>query len=569
MARCAVGLAKAAGVALPEELRLWGLAGGRPSAAPMEAGDPGQRLGEALEGGLTTDQRRRGAHYTPPPVADRVVELALDGHPARPRVVDPACGGGALLLAAARRLAAEGLDPATIAEDLLWGADIDPLAAAVTEAAVALWSGGVAPAPGHLVVADTLGDGLGAWPSPPSGGFDVVVGNPPFQGQLIRTTTRTSEESGRLRARFGIAVAPYVDTAALFLLVGSELARPGGRMALVQPQSVIASRDARGVRELLAGRARLVDLWAPPGHLFHARVHVCVPVLEIIASELDDAATALEDAPGRGRVGHPAVPARPPGEAIGVDGRDDHWAGRWAEARGIPAVSLGEHGTLADLATAHAGFRDEYYGLVGHVREAGEGTETPLITSGLIDVGRSLWGERPARFAKHTWERPEVDLVSLRAADPRVSGWVDGLRRPKVVVASQTRVVEAAIDRRGRWVPSTPVVSVVPIGAGDLAAVAAVLCAPPVSAWAARRAAATALSSGAMRVSASLLLSVPLPSDRAAWDEAARAFVSEDLAAYAEAATAMFQLPRRQAAAVLAWWRDQAKLTWPTGPLVR
>ena len=31
---------------------------------------------------------------------------------------------------------------------------------------------------------------------------------------------------------------------------------------------------------------------------------------------------------------------------------------------------------------------------------------------------------------------------------------------PKVVVATQTRVVEAAVDPTGEWIPSTPVVSV-------------------------------------------------------------------------------------------------------------
>jgi hypothetical protein len=450
----------------------------------------------------------------------------------------------------------------------LWGADIDPLAVAVTQAGIALWSGGTAPAPGHLVVSDTLGQGSGAWPAPPPAGFDVVIANPPFQGQLSRTTARRADEAVRLRERFGGAAAPYVDTAALFLLVASELARPGGRMALVQPQSVVASRDARGVRELLAHRARLVELWAPPERLFEAKVHVCVPVLERSQPDRERPGSAAGGGGAQGK----ALPGREPSGPDGLIGADDaagEWSSRWADARGIPRVHLGGPGTVADMATARAGFRDEYYGLVGHIVEAGPDPRAPLVTSGLIDLGRSSWGERPARFAKRRWGRPEVDLVSLRGADRRVSEWVDGVRRPKVVVASQTRVVEAAIDQDGTWVPSTPVVSVMPLEVGRLAHVAAVLCAPPVSAWAARRAAGTALSAEAMRISAGLLLAVPLPSDPMAWDEATRAFAGGDMAAYAEAATAMYLLQPDHAAELLAWWRGRAKPTWPREPEVR
>jgi hypothetical protein len=124
-----------------------------------------------------------------------------------------------------------------------------------------------------------------------------------------------------------------------------------------------------------------------------------------------------------------------------------------------------------------------------------------------------------------------------------------------VVVATQTRVVEAAADRAGEWVPCTPVVSVVPHDAGAVDLVAAVLCAPPVSAWVARRAAGTGLSPDAIRMSSELALAVPLPGARALWQEAATSLAAGDLAAYAAAATAMYGLPPVVARLVTAWWR--------------
>jgi hypothetical protein len=361
----------------------------------------------------------------------------------------------------------------------------------------------------------------------PTAGFDLVVGNPPFQGQLSRSTTRTAADQARMRARFGDAVSPYVDTAALFLLAGVDLAKRGGRVALVQPRSTAAARDAGPVRAALAERARLTELWAPPGFAFAARVHVCVPVLAV----------------GR-REGEP------------------DWGARLAEGEGVPVVALDEGArTVGHLATAVAPFRQHYYGLVPHVREAARAAGArPLVTSGLLDVGRSAWGRQPTRFAGREWRRPSVDRRSLAREDPGLAQWVDRLAVPKVLVASQTKVIEAAADPGGRWVPCTPVVSVLPKRPADVDLVAAALSAPPAAAWAAARAAGTGLSPGAIRMSADLALSVPLPADRRRWRQSADALAAGDLDAFAELATAAHRLPDAAAAAVLAWWRAHVGL---------
>jgi len=64
----------------------------------------------------------------------------------------------------------------------------------------------------------------------------------------------------------------------------------------------------------------------------------------------------------------------------------------------------------------------------------------------------------------------------------------------------------------------------------------------------------TGLSSDAMRVSAGLLAAVPLPRDEDTWAVASELLATGDLAAFSTAATAMFDLPRGQAAAIERWW---------------
>ncbi|CAB4880160.1 unannotated protein [freshwater metagenome] len=100
---------------------------------------------------------------------------------------------------------------------------------------------------------------------------------------------------------------------------------------------------------------------------------------------------------------------------------------------------------------------------------------------------------------------------------------------PKVLVASQTKVIEAVVDERGEWLPSVPVISVVPHDAGDVWLAAAMLTSPVASAWIALQRIGTGLSAQAIRVTASDLAALPLPADRTAWKDASDSLQNGDV----------------------------------------
>ena len=127
--------------------------------------------GRRYEATLPVRERRTGGvYYTPADVADGLARVALDGidlaPPRRPTVCDPACGAGALLLAAAARLELAGHDRGTIVEDLIWGADIDGAAVAVARQSLARWAAerGARAVAHHVVEGDSLGSDR-PWPS--------------------------------------------------------------------------------------------------------------------------------------------------------------------------------------------------------------------------------------------------------------------------------------------------------------------------------------------------------------------------------------------------------------------
>jgi hypothetical protein len=586
-----------AGVELDAGLLLWSLAGrgpasvlrpGPPRAASAEPAPPpsgpcgapaserataGDRLadgiGAVLERATGDDHRHaQGLHVTPRWLAEHLVALVLpQGPPPHfddpwPAVCDPACGGGAFLLAAARHLHRLGADRRDVVRHLLWGADVDPVGLAAAEVALAAWAG-EAPPPGRLVVVDPLLEDRSPWPDAPAAGFDVVAGNPPFQNQLGRETARPEADRRRLRERFGAAVRPYTDTAWLFLLVGCDLVRPGGRIVLVEPQSLVAARDAGAVRDAVERQAHLRELWVDDRRVFSAAVRVCAPVLERHATP-----------PGAAPGGPTEVvditepPQRRPSGGVPDAGTDveDRWRGLWADALGLPALRLGRGQVLGERATIVAGFRDQYYGLVDAVRELAPDdtadTAARLVTSGTLDWAGCTWGDRPSRFAKQRWQAPVVDLGRVVSAPPVAQRWVARTRVRKLVVATQTRVIEAAVDRDGTWVPSVPALAVVPADPDELWHLAAAVLSPAATVWLARRAAGTGLDRGALKVAAPDLTALPLPEAGSAWDDAALAiarFVArptpEALDTYLAAIAGAYGTPL----SVTDWWRTRSR----------
>lgn len=431
-----------------------------------------------------------GAWYTPEHLVDRLVGAALDGFrsPAGTvRIVDPACGDGRLLAAAAERLSRAGHRVKLV------GCEIDPAAAEVARSRLG---------PGATV---TVGDALDHDWVPAS--FDLVIGNPPFSSPLTRRGPSTPEPPQG---------SPYADLATGFWDLALRLARAdSGRVALVLPQSVLGSRDAEPVRRTIERTSRLVWSWWGEEPSFDARVTVCAVVLERSPSPQPiDWTRVVVD-----RLGLPEVP-----------------------------TALSTSGTIGERVEARANFRDEYYGLVDAVTDGGDGP--PLVTSGLIDPAVCHWGQRPTRFARQRFDAPTVDLDRL---SPRFRSWAERTLQPKVLVASQTRVIEAVADHQGLWVPGVPVVRLMPQAGCTLDEVAAVLTSPVATRllWAAS--AGTGLSPKALRVGVRTLTALPWPAGPL--DNAVEALRNGDVAACGLLVDRAFGLDGNDE--LSAWWRQE------------
>jgi SAM-dependent methyltransferase len=506
---------------------------------------------EETEADGVSMRKRQGSHYTPPALVGWVLGESLRAHGGRgasapTTVLDPACGAGNFLVAAARRLACSGGPRITdVLARSVFGIDIDEPAVALCRARLAeLIEDDTPPAERraveaalarHIVVGDAL-DGraidalvAGAAAPPRDGAFDLVVGNPPFLNQLERATAASRARARELRERFGGAIGGYADLAGAFLLETLRVVRAGGAVGFVMPQSFLAAVDAGAVRACVLEQASIRALWSANERLFEdASVRVMAVVLRRGAG--------AGPQPLRRAFGARFEPLQP--RADEMPAGDAPWSPLLSDALGVPALrasSAAGDGVAAigSIARATADFRDQFYGLRGAIRDLAEPPEGAharlprLVSTRHVDLARESWGAVDARILGARYRHPRVELAALTEVRG-MTAWAEARLVPKVLVATQTKVIEAVVDERGELLPLVPLITVTlraeAVEQGiDLWMLAAAIASPVVVARAAARYYGTALSGAAIKLSARQLVEMPLPSVDAPWRESAAA----------------------------------------------
>ena len=139
------------------------------------------------------------------------------------RIADPACGDGRFLLAAAQRIARRGSPLTEVIRHCLFGVDTDANAVRNCKAALADAAG----CSSSEVRQIRRGDGLTAWEGDR---FDAVIGNPPFRNAIEGEVARRPPHP---------LIGGTADLGYRFLVRATELVRPDGVVAFIQPRPVL------------------------------------------------------------------------------------------------------------------------------------------------------------------------------------------------------------------------------------------------------------------------------------------------------------------------------------------
>jgi hypothetical protein len=214
------------------------------------------------------------AVYTPPFLASFLLDRVMpyDAIQGTERVLDPACGSGVFLVGAFKRLVNAWRakndwarpDVNTLKQMLrtsIFGSEIDPFAVELTAFSLCLalcdalrpdviWK--------QLKFDKLCGENLTArdfFETPPSGHFDLVVGNPPFESKLSAAAIRHDRNAENTRPKL-----PDKQIAHLFLERAIDLLGDRGRICLLQPAGLLYNRNLGQFRAHLFGRCRVDEV---------------------------------------------------------------------------------------------------------------------------------------------------------------------------------------------------------------------------------------------------------------------------------------------------------------------
>ncbi|MDZ8202082.1 DNA methyltransferase [Microbacterium sp. SSW1-59] len=434
------------------------------------------------------------------------------------RVLDPACGSGAFLVGALDYLAAEHRRIAQIiGDDLLAGEDfikeilqqnlfgVDVNAGSVEITKLSLWLKSARKGQqlttldanircGNSLISDHAVAGARAlvWEAEfadvfGDGGFDVVIGNPPYVDS--ETMVRTSPlERTFITGAFTSASGNW-DLFVPFFQRAFDLTRSGGVCTMIVPNKIVSAPYAQALREYIEDHGSLVSITdVSRDGIFDVDVY---PV--IVTTRKAPSTGTVEVASGLG----------PHNEVVLVElPGTGTWDGLFHEAP--PAGTR----PLSAIAAVHsAAAVAEAYALKEVLDDdASAMTKLKVINTGTIDPYSVDWALWPMRYIKQVYTAPVVAEADL----PKPKAW---LGQSMIAVAGMAQRVEAVVSTPHTYLPAKSTVVVVPLSELDAYGLVALLNSTPFSERFIAANQFAAMAGGYVTITKTNLGVAPIPAD--------------------------------------------------------
>lgn len=232
-------------------------------------------IGDAFEIFVGSESRgNSGQFFTPRSVTNLLVK-ALDPKP-HEIILDPACGAGGFLTSVCAHLEKQGVAPECVPKNL-YGIDKDTYLTQLAKVHITLLTGG------HPTIINgdsiTLQNGQkNIREYLPQDGVDVILTNPPFGVRIVSGSPEVLKTFDLARKwaknpKTGLMgpsdkVQSNVPPQVLFVERCLSLLKPGGRLGMVLPESILSNKSYRHVVEYLLMHADIHAVIGMPEALF-------------------------------------------------------------------------------------------------------------------------------------------------------------------------------------------------------------------------------------------------------------------------------------------------------------
>lgn len=264
-----------------------------------------------------------------------------------------------------------------------------------------------------------------------NGGFDVVVGNPPYVDSESMTK-HVPEERNWLTKNYVTAKGNW-DLFVLFVQKGADLLKNGGYSSMIMPNKVLSTPYAKALREYVGKNYKLVGLTdVTKESVFEVNVY---PVITNIKKDDSvDTATITE--------GVAEIISK-----IKVNNTDlpENWAlllsGNKKAVHNVETVNLDDLFNVSAAATVA-----EAYELKEIIRENEAATTGKIVNTGTIDPYLTAWGISPINYIKNRYKYPYVDISQIKEKDWHA---VD-----KIIIAGMAVRIEACFSKGAEFFPA-------------------------------------------------------------------------------------------------------------------
>ena len=274
-------------------------------------------------------------------------------------------------------------------------------------------------------------------------GFDVVLGNPPFVNAIEGGIDKPVKKFLSVTSN---ELTGTADLAYHFVARAHRIASPKGTVGLVQPKGFLNAASAAALRDLLTRDRPPRVLYVPEGGAFFegAAAYVCTVVL---GAQQGTCFVADGESPDSAEW------------QAGTITESNWWRAAQEILGKLSPMSATERATLQDhfeiTASMTAG---DAYAIKPFIVDDKSSPFLRLVTTGLIDPDRCLWGKVPCRYLKEDYAFPTVEPSSElpRALLRRLAK----AKRPKLLIAGLCDRLEAFVDEEAVYIGAVSTFSI-------------------------------------------------------------------------------------------------------------
>lgn len=270
------------------------------------------------------------------------------------------------------------------------------------------------------------------------GGFDIVIGNPPYIDS--ETMTNSQPELRNIYKRMYSTARGNWDLFIVFIELGINLLKKHGVFSFIIPNKVIAAKYAEASRRLLCSNNLKIirDYGSVP--VFEAAVYPCVLLLkkeDSISEKVFQTMKDLEN-PTRTAIIHSSIFCT-----------DLFWDKYFIDPTQLNIIlKISNQPKLSTYSVDITGAATvaEAYEIKLVLSELESNQTEPyfrFINTGTIDKYKSLWGTKKTQYIKGAYQQPVVKTSDLQEINPTR---VAQSAAPKIIVAGMSSSIEAVFD---------------------------------------------------------------------------------------------------------------------------